>query len=555
MSDLEDDLLALAGGDDYESEEEISSSKRKITKDYSDDENEDDTVLAKRRKVESDDGEDEVEEEEEIDEEEEQQQQQPELTNPYPLEGKYKDEQDRDELEDMDEVEREEILYEREQEMERYNERKYLQQRMKAQHQQKSKQNENLRSSSRVKAGVVKSSKENKLSELKKQREKASRRRTRRQEDYEDESESEEDEEDDEELVGSEDDYLDNENEVIWGGASKQRHKKSTIPGKLEDVNRIKVGRSILAQYCYHSGFEDAVIDTYSKVNVGVDRTTRKPIYRMVKLIELKSRPEKPFRIGNSKYDLYFLVSQNKTQKKPFAMNMFSDSPITQEEFDKYLEQLDKTNESMDYIDDINEKYTQLQQLFNKGLTDKDINDMIAKKQQIQQQKGNYTTYDAVKQKAKLMDELKINKQQGNLEKTKNIIEEIKNIENILDNKSDLSTIDSNIKQQSISKVNERNRKLNLENIRKAEIKFKTNLNNSNFDSGDPFSRLKTTTRMFYQDLINQENAKALQNVNLQELIDQKNEQEAKIALSTYRDLGEMDKLINSLDLEIELLI
>lgn len=53
--------------------------------------------------------------------------------NPYPLEGKYKDEQDREELEAMDEIKREEILFERSQEMDKFKERQYLQQRMKTQ--------------------------------------------------------------------------------------------------------------------------------------------------------------------------------------------------------------------------------------------------------------------------------------------------------------------------------------------------------------------------------------------------------------------------------------
>ena len=34
--------------------------------------------------------------------------------------------------------------------------------------------------------------------------------------------------------------------------------------------------------------------------------------------------------------------------------------------------------------------------------------------------------------------------------------------------------------------------------------------------------RLKTATRMFYQDLINQENEKALKDVNMQQMIDEK---------------------------------
>lgn len=293
------------------------------------------------------------------------------------------------------------------------------------------------------------------------------------------------------------------------GGVSKTKRKRLTELAKLEDINRIKVGRSLLSQYCYHPGFDDTVLDTYTKVNLGVDKVTRTPMYRMVKIIDMKTRPEKSYRIGSSKYDLYFLVSQNKNQKKPFAMNLFSDSPITQEEFDRYLNELDKTGETIDLLDDVNDKYNQLQTLFNKGLTDKDINEMIARKQRMLRQSGNYTSYDAVKTKARLMDELKIYKQQGNLQKTKEIIEELKDINNVLQDQN-FNTSSSSSSQSNIAKVNERNRKLNQENIRKAEIKFKSDIQNQSNQDGDPFSRLKTVTRMFYQDLINEENAKAL---------------------------------------------
>ncbi|KAI5970355.1 RTF1 [Candida margitis] len=546
MSDLEDDLLALAGGEDYASD---SNDSKRSGLEYESEE--DDTVLAKRRKVETDAEDDVQEANYDIESDYE-----PELVNPYPLEGKYKDEQDREELEEMDEIKREEILFERSQEMDKFKERQYLQQRIKAQRDPKQAQNDNLRSSSRSKTGGVRSKKESKLSELKKERERHSRRNARRHDDYEDGSENEEEEEEEEEEEDEEDeddeDAYNDEDAVMWGGVSKSKHKRSTELAKLEDINRIKVGRSLLTQYCYHPGFDDTILDTYTKVNLGADRVTKEPYYRMVKIIDMKARPERAYRIGSSKYDLYFLVSQNKNQKKPFPMSLFSDSPITQNEFERYLKELDKTGESIDYLDDVNEKYNQLQSLFNRGLTDKDVNEMIARKQRISQKSGNYTTYDAVKTKAKLMDELKICKQQGNLQKTKDIIEELKNIDLVL---QDQNASTSQSSQSSIAKVNERNRKLNQENIRKAEIKFKTNAQSQSNQDGDPFLRLKTVTRMFYQDLINEENAKALKDVNMQELINEKTKQEEKIAKSTYRDLGEMDKLIKSIDVDIELFV
>ena len=41
------------------------------------------------------------------------------MIDPYPLEGKYKDEADREALDNMDEMEREQILFERMQEMDK----------------------------------------------------------------------------------------------------------------------------------------------------------------------------------------------------------------------------------------------------------------------------------------------------------------------------------------------------------------------------------------------------------------------------------------------------
>lgn len=102
-----------------------------------------------------------------------------------------------------------------------------------------------------------------------------------------------------------------------------------------------------------------------------------------------------------------------------------------------------------------------------------------------------------------------------------------------------------------MSKVNERNRKLNQTNVRKAELKSMKKVNES--VEGDAFSRLKTNSRMFYKDLAKEENQKALHDAraNYDTMIAEKNEKEAKIATSTYREMGVFDKLIALIDLNI----
>lgn len=46
--------------------------------------------------------------------------------NPYPIEGKYKNEEDRERLMNMAEIEREEVLYQRSEEMQRLKEKRDL---------------------------------------------------------------------------------------------------------------------------------------------------------------------------------------------------------------------------------------------------------------------------------------------------------------------------------------------------------------------------------------------------------------------------------------------
>lgn len=538
MSDIEDDLLALAGADSGSDNEMLDvplkrvkaeeSSQKETAEDddVDDDEDNDDGDFDDAGDVDMD-----VDEEEDEDEDEEDE----DLTNPYPLEGKYKDEADRERLLEMDEIEREQTLFDRSQEMDRYNEKKYLQQRMKQQNRVEKK----TRSSSRkVPATGAKSSKLDKLSELRKQRERKSRRDA---DDYDEEED--EDEEVDEEEEDVDDGYDD---EVVWGSGLSRTKPRTFERANFVHINKIRVGRSFLNKYLYYRLFAEVVPKTFGKINVGMDRRTRQPMYRVVQIEELVSHPQKRYSLGDTKTDLYLLVSQNKSQTKEFPLSVFSDADITQDEFERYVQELSKTNEDLPYVDDVNEKAEQLHQLMNSGLSNKDIDDMVTKKQKML---GGISSFDAVYQKSRARDELKVAKQEGDTVRVKELTKRIQELEQILFQDNQRSGSGS---VNDMSKVNERNRKLNQTNIRKAELKSSIMRKTGELDEGDPFLRLKTNTRIFYQDLVNEENQKALQDAqaNYDNMIAQKNEQEAKIALSTYRELGNFDKLIALVEID-----
>lgn len=551
MSDLEDDLLALAGGDSASEAEMLDvplkrtrpeDGSRKRARSASDDDEEADDA----DEPDDDFGEEDVEMAEEDDdnddEEEEEEEEEDNLINPYPLEGKYKDEADRQLLLDMDEIEREQTLFERSQEMDRYNEKKYLQQRMKQQSLQNSEKK--TRSSSR-KATVTgaKTSKLDKLSELRKQREQKSRR-SAAGDDYEEEEEDEDEEEEDDH--DDLDEGYGDDNEVVWGSGKSRFKPRSLERASAFDINKIRVGRSFLSKYLYYRKFDEIVVKTFGKINVGVDRRTRRPMYRVVQIEEAINRPQKQYKLGDAKTDLYLLVSQNRTQTKEFPISVFSDGDISAEEFDRYVQELSKTNEDLPYRDDVNDKAQQLNELMNSGLSNQDIDEMVSRKKQML---GGIRAYDAVYQKSRVADELKVAKQEGDSARVKELTKRLHKLEGILFKENERA---ANGSVNDMSKVNERNRKLNQTNIRKAELKSSQLKKTTDFNDGDPFSRLKTNTRIYYQDLVNEENKKALQDAqaNYDNMIAEKNEQEAKIASSTYRVLGNFDKLIALVDVD-----
>lgn len=552
MSDLDDDLLALAGADSgsendmldvplkrTRSDTNIRKAKTSSDDEDAEEEADDDDMDFGEQEAEEQEDEEEDNEADAVEDEAEEEEEH-DLINPYPLEGKYRDEADREQLLDMDEIEREQTLFERSQEMDRYNEKKYLQQRLKQQKLQGV--SKKTRSSSRqVGTTQAKTSKLDKLSELRKQREQKSKKGSAAYEYEEDEDDEEEEEEDD-----RDDDSAYGDSEVVWGSGKSKFKPKSFVRATVVDINRIRVGRGFLMKYLYYRNFADTVAKTFGKINVGMDRKTRTPIYRAVQIDEVVNHPAKQYRVGDGKTDIYLLVSQNRTQTKEFPITVFSDGDITAEEFERYAVEVGKTNEDVPYVDDVNEKAEQLHALMNSGLSNKDIDEMVSKKQKLQ--KG-MRAYDAVYQKSKVRDELRVARQEGNTGRVKELLERLNQLEKILYKDNERASQSSS---SSMSKVNERNRKLNLTNIRKAEVASSILRKTTDVVEGDPFSRLKTTTRIFYQDLVNEENVKALQDAkaNYDNILAQKSEQEAKIASSTYRVLGNFDKLVAQVDVD-----
>ncbi|KAK9325725.1 hypothetical protein V1517DRAFT_145785 [Lipomyces orientalis] len=514
MSDLEEDLLALAEGveeDTYTStgtsrkrngtKRKPSTSKRR--RKFRDESDDDDIHSAEEEDVddrdefddESDDqvsksrssrgrgkrnGDDEeyangnAEDENDLDET---------FINPYPLQGKYKNKEDMNWLETLGEFEREQILFERSQEMQRFNERKYLAQRLKeSKRAGKEKTTAATRSSTRdTPKGAL--SKRSQLSELKKKREEKNFRARQRSEDHDyggtklryDEDEEAEDE-------------VEVEDEVTW--ADTVAPKDLTV----DDVNKIRIGRTLLAKYCHYPEFDRCAVDCFVRINIGYNEYKQKEIYRVC---QIKAVIEsKTYTFMNRTVNSSLLVTHGSSEKI-FEMGVCSDKPFTEEEFDTWKNAVSSDKLSLPSKRLVDSKFQQLQKMRERTLTPDEINAMIDLRQLLS---SNLPT-NAVIQKTMLNQKRLIAMNNGDMEEVAEIDSQIKAIDQRQTVKLSTTVLESPL--QMLAKVNERNRRANQDEIRKAEIKAtevrrKAMLANKSQVTSDPFSRLKTNPRMYY---------------------------------------------------------
>ncbi|KAF3354812.1 hypothetical protein VdG1_07298 [Verticillium dahliae VDG1] len=155
-------------------------------------------------------------------------------------------------------------------------------------------------------------------------------------------------------------------------------------PATIRDFERIRVGRSRFAQYCFNPGFEDAITGCYVRVSLGPDPKTGQDDYRLAKIKGIAVG--KPYALngpsGSFVTDQYVIAAHGKAEKE-FAFIFCSDKPVTEREFNRYVTTLQvdgmafpKTQVLLNKIDDINK-------FVERSLTSAEIDEKVARKNEL----------------------------------------------------------------------------------------------------------------------------------------------------------------------------
>lgn len=444
---------------------------------------------------------------------------QAQFANPYPLEGKYKDAADRERLESLPEIERESILFDRSQEIESYNQKLYLAQhaRQRRLAEKKLKQESEKATRSKREKSSAASTKANKLSELKKKREekhsrekagKASLYKNRKHgSDEEDDDEYYDEDEDDEDEDGSrgrgrgsqkrkrggydddDDEFIENDEDEAVEWAEPKKSREITV----SDINKIRFGRTLFSKYCHNPGFQDVVIGTFVRVNIGFDREKQRSVYRICEVKNLHK--SKTYSFQNRTVDETIVVASGKNERS-FEMGICSDSPFTEDEFRWWKQHLLADKLPLPSVKSVERKMKDLVTFKNHVLTDTEVRDIVERRQKLTANNG--VGVSRVLQKSALQERRQVAVENGDTRLIEEIDRQLAKFENNV-NKSDHSETRNLGK---LAAVNARNRRANVSGVRQAELKNVESRRKAGKTgaTSDPFSRLRTNAKIFHED-------------------------------------------------------
>ncbi|KAK2065579.1 plus-3 domain-containing protein [Colletotrichum caudatum] len=399
----------------------------------------------------------------------------------YPVDGMFKSLAEKGQVMAMREVERESLLAERQAEIERHRQNRMLRQLVSKQENEEKKQK--LKKRSADAADLEDASQKNSrprtdgktsaIDTLRRARAEKSDRARRREEDRQKGTRS------------PHDDYRDQDSDEggDWEERDRRRHHKSRSPEEeivsrelpppdIRDFERVRVGKSRFAEYCFNPGFEAAIVGCYVRISIGPDPKTGQDEYRMARIQAITVG--KPYAMtgpgGAFVTDQYVLAAHGKAER-PFPFIFLSDRPFTEREYNRYEKviqseglTLPKKQTLLNKIDDINA-------LINHHLTTTEIDERIQRKNALRKK------FDP-KMRERLAQEIEVARLKGNTSKAEELQEQLDDLKtNVLAFKTSLSDTSSKpsttSQQDRLANINRQRRLENAENVRRAQLKEK----------------------------------------------------------------------------------
>ncbi|KAI5462566.1 hypothetical protein BGZ63DRAFT_354274 [Mariannaea sp. PMI_226] len=521
MADIDDELLALAGGDSEDEgfgneSREMSASPPPRTK----------SATAKRRGR-GDDSEEEEEEGEassapgspnslesapmdESDSDTEPARNRTAAANEdekYPVDGMYVSQAEKEEIMAMREVEREQIIADRLSEIERQRQNRLLRQMVSNVENEERKQVKKKRSADTadLEDGDRRASRqrtsgkgESAMDSLRRARAEKARRREdheRRKDGYSPRGRDSREPEDSEDEFGRR-----------RSRSPADEAPRDEPPAELRDYERVRLGRNEFAQVCLTPGFEAAITGCYIRIALGPHPETGIEQYRMAAIKGFTT--SRPYALngpnGSFVTDQYVKAAHGKAIKE-FPFIAASSGKFTDNELNRYKVTCLNENVTLPAKSLLSDKIDDINSLLSHKWTNEEIKARLKRKNDLRRR------FDPAERErvARLLEEAR---ERGNDEKIEELQEELDKLgSQRLAFKTSLGLAKSSeqlkgqTEQDRLAERNRENRRLNAEAVRKAQLKEKAKsreiemaIKRGEAYEGDMSRRLRTKAKFVY---------------------------------------------------------
>ncbi|KAG9028903.1 hypothetical protein FRB95_005901 [Tulasnella sp. JGI-2019a] len=403
-------------------------------------------------------------------------------TDGYPLEGKYKDEEDRERLLSMPEVEREKILTQRKEELQEDIERKKLEKMVKSQANAGGANGaagyNSVSKAAKRKHTTIGSTKEKSrmLEALKQKRQAKESRRATRDHDSESPEPRRRRQRSDSPSSGSEDE----EGQVPRKGSDDNsldgvQLKLAPDVLTLDDLNKARITRDMLENQCFSSHFEDFVKGAWVRLVVGMDGSEM--VYRICEVIDIASDLVEPYEL-NKKMVNQVLELRHGSQTRAFPMSKLSCGPFTQREFDRLIRTFEAEKLKPPTKSKVEKKAEAIRTIESRIRTDAEVSLMLQRAKDVRNKR---TAAEMFAAKSSLNTERMLALKKNDRAEVARLNALIEKLEAEMNGRPaplpNGSAQDGQQAQQppvapkpvdALTRVNERNRKANLEQMRKA---------------------------------------------------------------------------------------
>ncbi|KAL1517518.1 hypothetical protein ABEB36_001274 [Hypothenemus hampei] len=322
-----------------------------------------------------------------------------------------------------------------------------------------------------------------------------------------------------------------------------EEEKKTTYVPTRVDLNGIRLSRYKLERFVHLPFFDRIAKGCF--IRIGIGQHNGAPVYRVAEVIGVYETA-KIYQLGNTRTNKGLKVRHG-SQERVFRLEFVSNSEFTEGEFQKFIEATSASGYELPTKAKIMQKQADIKEAVSYEFNEQDVERIIKEKERFKPNPHNYAM-----RKAGLMKERDAAVARGDDDYARETAEKLAQLEERASelDKRRTATI------SSISYINDRNRKRNVEEAEKAiiaEIRA-----NKGKKVDDPFTRRSTKPRMNFKAGEKEAIAAAerlaeaeLKNEEKQEEVKQQKKQDQKQPQVSQEDLFSAHDFDIKIDLEV----